>query len=86
MNREQLVRLETLMSTRKKAIFSRLLWEMDGEVFSTHPYRSGARPMNSREIDALVAELSADPQMRPILKHQAGVPGGHDGSNDPARA
>ncbi len=86
MNREHLVHLETLMSMRKRAIFSRLLWEMDGEVFSTHPHHSGARPLNSKEIGALVAELSADPQTRPILKHQAGVPSGRDGTNDPARA
>ena len=64
MDNLRLLNLEKRAMARRSTIFRRFLWEKDGDLFSMHLQRKGARPMSSREIDELEAELYADPNDR----------------------
>ena len=70
MEYSKVVHLEKLMASRKNAVLQRLVWVMDGEIFSTDPQSEGSRPLSTWQVDNLMAELKADPEMRPILKYQ----------------
>ncbi|MBD3160947.1 MAG: hypothetical protein GF346_02155 [Candidatus Eisenbacteria bacterium] len=74
MDRSPLLNLEKLMTSRRNAIFERLLWLKDGDLFLTNPSRDQARPLSRKEITDLIAELTADPETRPILKVQSAEP------------
>lgn len=68
MDRSPLLNLEKLMASRKNAVFQRLLWLKDGDLFLTNPLGEGARPLSPREVADLITEMTADPETRPILK------------------
>jgi hypothetical protein len=69
MEKTRLQRIENKVAPRVDAIFWRVLWERDGNLFSTNPRKKDARPMNSREMAELEAEIDADPTTSLIVKH-----------------